>query len=102
MIKLETIYFGNINTRKCTQFPLTMFEQIHLKYCVTLTLQGTMIEPQCWYIRSDDLHELYIESRRMVRQFIKQPCIDAAVLIFSHPVKNHSQWLYYRPMVITN
>lgn len=100
MIKLEQIYFGNINKGNRTQFPITMYEQVHLKYCVTLTIQGITIEPQRWCIRSDDMHELYTESRRIVRHFIKQSCVDVTVLLFSKQMKNPNHWYYYRPLVI--
>ena len=100
MIKLEQIYFGNINKGNRTQFPITIYEQVHLKYCVVLTIQGITIDPQRWYIRSDDMHDLYEESRRIARHFIKQPCIDVVVLLFSQQINNPNHWYYYRPLVI--
>lgn len=100
MLKLEQICFGKPDNESRTQFPLTIYEQVHLKYCVALTIQGILIEPQRWYIRCDNLRELYTESRRIARHFIKQPCIDVIVLLFSQQIRNNLQWHYYRPMAI--
>ena len=100
MLKLEQIYFGNINKGNRTQFPITIYEQVHFKYCVVLTIQGILIEPQRWYIRGDNMYELYTESRRIARHFIKQPYIDVIVLLFSQQIRTPQQWYYYRPLVI--
>lgn len=100
MIKLEQIYFGNINKGNRTQFPITMYEDLHLKYSTTIVIQGILIDSQRWYIRGDNLHELYVETRRIARHFIKQPCIDVVVLMYSTQLSTNLHWYYYRPLVI--
>lgn len=100
MLKLEQICFGNPNIESRTQFPITMYEHVHLKYCVVLTIQGISIQPQRWYIRSDNLQELYTESYRLARNLIKMHCIHVIVLTFARQNRNGQHWHYYSPMPI--